>query len=255
VNDRLGQVEAFRMFSGFADCCHSTLEAVFAIPDFNFNIPIIDDLICQDGGGNHPRLFVISGQSQAYKTTFAVKLLAPFLSTFFESSRAVWIDADLRFPVDFLKSSGFHLAKLDVVKCRSTEDVLFWLLAIEHQLLYGKSMEGLRCIVIDGINSSFWIDESARNFVKRPIRWTLKDLVEKFVVSYGLNVVVVFQDLGDFEIWPSLENAVTLKLRFILNGPGRGFVICGDNQDDFTVTDERQFQWGKRHIIRAERYA
>jgi hypothetical protein len=154
-----------------------------------------------------------------------------------------------------IRSRGFHLEKLDVVKCRSSEDILFALLSIEHNLLYGKSMDGVRCVVIDGANSSFWIDESARGMAKKQIRWTLKDLVERLVGAYGLNVVVVFQDLGEFEIWPSLEPVTTIKLRCMLTGHDRGFVVCGDTQDDFTIIDGCQFQWGKRHVISAEGFS
>jgi hypothetical protein len=235
------------MFRGFADVCATDLQARHSLPELHFDVPLIDDFV-KRGPCLEPKLYAITGQPQTYKTTLAVQLLSPFLKTHLSACQAIWLDADLRFPLELLRTRRLHLDKLTIASCRSSEDILFNLLDIDHQLVHTENMSGLRCIVIDGVNSSFWIDEAARPFVKRPMRWVLKDLIETFVRAHGINMVVVFQDLGNFDIWQSVDPGMTLKLRCGINGPQQGMLSCGGFQHQFEVNDDRTFVWRGRSL-------
>jgi hypothetical protein len=235
------------MFPGFADASASSLRAKFSLPETQFDIPLIDDIV-SGGPYAHPRLFIISGMAQTYKTTLAVQLLTPFLSSYVTSSQAIWLDADLRFPLDLLQSRDLHLDKLAVAPCRSSEDIIFNLLDLDNSLLHSDRLSNLRAIVIDGLNSSFWIDELSRQFVKRANRFALKDLVDRFVSLHGITVIVVMQDLGDFEIWKATDSAVTLRLRCTVESPGAGVgsLACESFESKFSVKDDRNFQWARK---------
>jgi hypothetical protein len=238
---------AVNMFGGFADISATDLQLRCALPEVHFGIPIIDDRIPR-GPLVQPKLYLVIGPAQSYKTTLAVQMLSPFLSSHFPSSQAIWIDGDLKFPIDLLRSRDFVLDKLSVASCRSSEEILFNLLDIEHQLSHGTCFGGLRAVVIDVVNASFWVDESARRFVKKPIRWVLRDVIEKLVRAHGINVIVVMQDLGDFEMWRELDSALTVKLRSHIISAGNGVLECQGFQHRFVVTSERTIEWGKRSL-------
>jgi hypothetical protein len=235
------------MFAGFADITATNLQVRSRLPELCFDVPLVDDRL-PHGLLRQPKLYLIMGQAQTYKTTLAVQLLSPFLATHLTSLQAIWIDADLRFPIDLLQERGLHLEKLTVTSCRSSEEILFALLDIDYQLACTENLIHLRSIVIDGINSSFWIDEAARPFAKKPMRWALRDAVEKLVTAHAINVIVVMQDLGDFEIWKEANPATTVKLRCNLISPQNGMLESAGFQHRFTVKQGRIFEWGRRSL-------
>lgn len=127
------------------------------------------------------------------------------------------------------------------------------LLSLENKIKYHEK-DGddlLRAIFIDGFNSSFWIDEKAKEYTK-PIRWTLKSIIEKFVTAYGVSVVAVFQDLGDFDIWESFDTAPSMKLRCKKLAPGKGALSYKTFSDEFEISRNREIVWGKRKLNNEE---
>jgi hypothetical protein len=235
------------MFIGFADISATSLQLRCSLPEIHFDVPLIDDRVPR-GPLVQPRLYIVLGSAQSYKTTLAVQLLSPFLSSHLSACQAIWIDGDLKFPIDLLRTRNLILEKLTVASCCSSEEILFNLLDIEHRLAHADDLSGLRAIVIDVINASFWVDEAARPFVKKPVRWALRDVIERLVRMHGINLIVVVQDLGDFDLWREMDTSVTLKLRCHLISPQNGLLECDGFQHRFAITSERMFQWGKRSL-------
>ncbi|KAK8881680.1 hypothetical protein M9Y10_004440 [Tritrichomonas musculus] len=237
----------------FADSSASEIYAKYSLPQIDYTIPIINEYF-KDGPFNHPRLFVIMGHAQSYKTSIAVELLSTFTSFENLGCEAIWLDCDFKFPLDLLKARKINLEKLRVSQCRSSEEIIFDLLSIEHEINQEPDKgASLRAIVIDTISSSFWIDSTSSKLSCRT-RFQLKEIIEQFVSSFGITMIVVMDDLG-FDPWEKIENAPAMKLICTSRTPGKGQLIYYEPQEkktfseSFTVLDDRSFRWGNNHLI------
>ena len=80
----------------------------------------------------------------------------------------------------------------------------------------------------------------------------MKDIVERFVQSHGITMIVVIEDLG-FDPWEKIENTPVMKLICFSKTPGKGQLIYCSNHcnfsESFTVLENRSFHWGDNHII------
>ncbi|KAH0785192.1 hypothetical protein GPJ56_010835 [Histomonas meleagridis] len=230
----------------FADCSATSFFALNQAPHPSFSVPLLDGFL-PNGPFHNPRIFHITGHPQSYKTTLAVEIASDFLAIKSSATNIVWLDCDYKFPFDLMKIKQIDMSRIIFAQCRSSEEILFNLLHIEHLLQYhdDDNQELIRAIFIDGFNSSFWIDEKTSEFTKSK-RWVFKSMIEKFVSSYGVSVIVVFQDIGDFDIWQSFETAPFMKLRCSKTSPGEGILSYDVYSDKFQITENREFKWGKR---------
>lgn len=231
----------------FADTSAADIYATCSLPQIEYSIPIINEFV-KSGPFHQPRLFIINGHAQSYKTSIAVELLTPF--TTFENleCEAVWLDCNLKFPIDLLKSRNINLNKLNVAKCRCSEDIIFNLLSIEHKIQNEESKGApIRAIIIDTINASFWID-SASNKLSSRTKFNLTNIVERFVNWHGITMIVVMDDLG-FDPWTKFENTPVMKLICFSKTPGKGQLIYGSFSESFKVLEDRSFRWGKNHLV------
>ena len=229
------------MFEGFVNATATQLQKFLDRPSIEFDIPLLKEFVSH-GPLAQPRLYVVTGPPQTYKTTFAVELAKPFLCD--SGSDVIWIDADLKFPINLLRSRAVPLAHLRIASCRSSEEILFNLLDIEHQLLHSDRMERLRCIVVDGLNSSYWIDMvTMKTSEERNPCWMAMSILERFVVTHGITVIAVMQHLFDDDPWKNADAGTTLKLKCVLTGPQTGQVSCDKAVGRFHVNDDRKFEW------------
>ena len=229
------------MFEGFVNATATDLQKFLNRPVINFDIPLVNKFV-EHGPLAQPRLYVVTGAAQTYKTTFAVEIARPFLST--DGCEVIWFDADLKFPLDLLRSRVDSLEHLKVASCRSSEDILFNLLDIEHQLLHSSAMDQLRCIVVDGLNSSYWVDIATMKATdeKNPC-WLAMSLLERFVVRHGITVIAVMQHLFDDDPWKTADSGTTLKFKCVLTAPLTGQISCEQTVSRFTINDHRMFEW------------
>lgn len=230
----------------FADSSAFEVQNRVQTTDIEYSIPILKELI-KEGPFHHPRLFLINGKPQTYKTTLATEIIRPFLDESVSGSEAIWMDCDLKFPLDVLMLKSVNLGRLHVCKCRSSEDIYVSLLQIEHQIIH-SDLSNIRAVVIDGVNSSFWIDNATGQLSKKHIRWLIKDIVEKLVTMHGLTVIVVLAYLGDFEVWRTSDFVPNLRLYLSKKDEFSGELSCSTFSDKFKIGDNREFIWGKRSL-------
>lgn len=231
----------------FADSSAAELRALCSIPEVNYNIPLISQYF-QKGIFHKSELFLISGSSQSYKTSLAAELMIPFINTENIDCNVVWIDADYKFPLDLLNSRNANLNKIKVAKCNSSEDVLFNLLSVEHEIQFPKeSTSPIRAVVIDSLNSSFWIDVSSSKLSCRT-RNQLNKLIENFVTNHGITMIVVLSDLG-FDPKLPFEYAPMMRLVCSSVRPSEGQIAYGALAQNFKIRENRSFDWGKIHHV------
>lgn len=234
------------------DSTASTFLSAHSVPQPVSSIPLVRDFI-PFGLLKQPRIYQISGNPQSYKTTIGVEMASDFLSLQSSRCEIAWVDCDQKFPIDLMRARKVDLSRILYSSCQSSEELLMSLLSLENKIKYHEK-DGddlLRAIFIDGFNSSFWIDEKAKEYTK-PIRWTLKSIIEKFVTAYGVSVVAVFQDLGDFDIWESFDTAPSMKLRCKKLAPGKGALSYKTFSDEFEISRNREIVWGKRKLNNEE---
>lgn len=234
----------------FADVSASELYANCSLPQIEYSIPIINKFV-QNGPFQQPQLFAIMGFAQSYKTSIAVELLTSF--TLFEHLKceAIWLDCNFKFPIDLLKSRKIDLNKIKVAQCECSEHIIYNLLLIEHELEKKENNDGapLRAIIIDSINSSYWIDVATNN-ISNNSRYALKNIIERFVNRHGITMIVVFDDLFSSDPWKDIEQTPYIKLICSSKKPGKGnFIIEPRTEQDFTVLEDRSFHWGNNRDV------
>lgn len=227
----------------FADTSAAEIYARCSLPQIEYSIPIINEF-AKNGPFHQPRLFIILGHAQSYKTSIAVELLTSFTTFEHLNCEALWLDCNYKFPIDLLRMRNINLEKLKVAQCRSSEDLIFDLLSIEHEIQMEEAKGApLRAIVVDAINTSFWIDKAENKFSSF-IWYNLKDIVERLVNCHGITMIVVMDDLG-FDPWTKFENTPIIKLVCSSKTPGKGQLIYESISANFIVLEDRSFCWKK----------
>ena len=228
----------------FADSSAELVTTNCSLPGVEYDIPLVSKFV--NNPFHHPQLFLISGLPQIYKTSIAIELLKPFTSFTSLPCYALWIDCNMKFPTDLLRKR-VNIDRLKVSRCRSSEEILLALFAVEHMIEHNENEKGapLRAIVIDSMNSFFWIDaaDSGR------MRWMLKNMVEKLVTSHGITVIAVMDYLGNFEMWDSFETTPHMKLHCTLKKPLKGVLSYSTFAQKFVVNKDRSFTWGKQYLL------
>ena len=227
----------------------------------SIGIPIIDDLRSESAASSSD-LFIITGHAQSYKTTFAVDIMKKLMDNSVGST-AVWVDCNFKFPIDCMKEKEIDLERVQRVRCRSSEQIIFTLQKL-HFLVQSNhtNYTFLNTIVIDGLNSSYWIDQNTNKQMlnvnpKKPRIFTqMKQIIERqLVAELGLKVIVTLDYLGDFSIsqkisdWSYSKDCCTQFLECKTIGPGKGYIRCNETCDKFKIGEKRSFEWGKRSLV------
>lgn len=228
---------------------YDTTLADLVIPSsskLEYNIPLIDDFR-SESSVSLPDLFILTGKPQTYKTTLAVDMLKKLIEIF-PDYEAIWLDCDLKFPKYTIRQKKIDTSKLKYIECRSTEEILFALQKIEFYI--DQDNIPVNTLVIDGLNSSFWIDSAS--ILKKNIFYQTKYAIERIVSKYGLTCIVILQDLGDFQLWSPSPMCSTQIIKCNVTEAGKGFITTGEFCDQFIVDNNREFLWGKRTVVSHE---
>lgn len=214
--------------------------------EIKYEIPLIDDFRSESAISTAD-LFVITGKPQSYKTTLAVDILKKIIE-YNPQKNALWIDCDLKFPKHLIKHREIDLQLLKYIACKSSEDILFALQKVEFYIDHDDN--NIVAVVIDSLNSSFWIDSAS--FAKKKIFYQMKNTIERIVSKLGVTVTVILQDLGDFTIWTPAPTCSTQMIKCVATENGKGFITTGEFCDHFILYNNRCFIWGKRTVAAHE---
>ena len=221
----------------------------------SLGIPIVDDFR-SESSFSMADLFVITGSAQSYKTTLAVEILSKFMENS-PNSTALWIDCDFKFPLNCLKDKSVDLGRLQRVRCKCSEQILFTLQKI-HYLVQtnNRNYSRLQTIVLDGLTSSYAIDQNTYRHLssissKAPkLFYQMKNLIEVLVYELGLRVIVTLHDFGfSSPLWNYSRFTSTQYLTMKKTDIGKGYVICNEICDRFKIIEGRAFHWGKRNLV------
>lgn len=202
------------------------------------NLPLISEL---KKSNFFPEMFIISGESQTYKTTLAVNIIMD-LKLSFDNAKFIWIDADFRFPLYLFQQKNMDFSSIDVYRTSSSEDLLFLLHQIEFEITNNKYI--LNALVIDSLSSTYYIDRA----YKSNLAYNIKNMLEKLVKNYGVKVIVVVQQLMKSFVWKDKEDYYSLHIKTSMKTLFKGSIVCKGYKDSFKI-DDSGLKWYKRKTV------